>query len=332
MQSNLNNWKVCIAPMLCWTDIHFRYLIRMLSFNVRLYTEMVTTDSIIYGDSHKFLKFNSIENPVAFQIGGSNPKDLAKCSLMIQDYGYNEINLNCGCPSPKVQNARIGASLMKDVSLVSDCLNAMQEKANVPVTIKHRLGIGYDYSYSQLRDFVGTLDLKTNCNTFIIHARSAILGKLSPRQNRQIPVLKYDYVYQLKKDFPHLNIILNGGIKSVNDISHHLNKVDGVMIGREAYKNPLLVSNWDNLFFKIDNNKQINNLDLVYMLYEYAKKVLINDKNIFIKDIVRHYLGIFHGFRGVRYWRRTLSDFNYLKENDASIIIKAWEAMNNNSI
>ena len=228
-----------------YTDMHDRYLFRLISEKVFLYTEMVTTGAIIYGKCHHQLEFNPEEHPVAIQLGGSDIDDLVECSKISEEYGYDEINLNVGCPSDRVQKGRFGACLMLESDHVMRCLESMQRSVNIPVSIKCRLGVDKEDSYDFLYNFIKIVE-GSGITTFVIHARNAILDGLSPRQNRHIPPLKYDYVYRLKKDFPHLNIIINGGIKSMDESSEHLKHVDGVMIGRAAYENPFLVKDVDH--------------------------------------------------------------------------------------
>ena len=232
--------------MLDWTDRHYRHMARQITRHTWLYTEMINAGAVIYGDPDRFLLKNDGENPVALQLGGSEPQDLAKAAAKAAAYGYDEINLNCGCPSPRVQKGAFGACLMKEADLVADCLNAMQEAApGCAVTVKHRIGLDRETDYQPLADFVGTLAEKTDCTTFIVHARNAWLEGLSPKENRDVPPLRYDYVYRLKREFPALEIIINGGIKTNDEIAAHLQHVDGVMVGRECYHNPMLMRDWD---------------------------------------------------------------------------------------
>ena len=237
--------KFCIAPMMQYTDLHDRYLLRLISKNVFLYTEMISTGSLIYGKCFNQLEFNDEEHPVGVQLGGSDTNDLVECSKKCEQYGYDEINLNVGCPSDRVQKGKFGACLMLEPELVKDCLGNMSNAVQVPVSIKCRLGIDDNESYEFLYNFISIVK-ESGINIFIIHARNGILKGLSPRQNRNIPPLNYDYVYRLKKDFPDLEIILNGGIKTIDETSEHLKKVDGVMIGRSAYENPYMLRKIEN--------------------------------------------------------------------------------------
>ena len=260
--------KASIAPMMQYTDMHDRYLLRLISKKVFLYTEMVTTGAILYGKCFHQLEFNKEEHPVAIQLGGSDVDDLVKSAKIAEDYGYDEINLNVGCPSDRVQKGRFGACLMLEPEHVAECLNAMQTNVKVPVTIKCRLGVDHHEDYEFLYNFVNIVQ-DAGIKHFIIHARNGILKGLSPRQNRHIPPLKYDYVYQLKKDFPNLNITINGGIKTIDECKDHLKYVDGVMIGRAAYENPFLIKDIDTELYGIESNvnskKSIPNQYLDYV-------------------------------------------------------------------
>ena len=260
--------KASIAPMMQYTDMHDRYLLRLISRKVFLYTEMVTTGAILYGKCFHQLEFNKEEHPVAIQLGGSDVDDLVKSAKIAEDYGYDEINLNVGCPSDRVQKGRFGACLMLEPEHVAECLNAMQTNVKVPVTIKCRLGVDHHEDYEFLYNFVNIVQ-DAGIKHFIIHARNGILKGLSPRQNRHIPPLKYDYVYQLKKDFPNLNITINGGIKTIDECKDHLKYVDGVMIGRAAYENPFLIKDIDTELYgiesKINSKKSILNQYLDYV-------------------------------------------------------------------
>ena len=230
-----------VAPMMDWTDRHCRYFLRLFNRHVHLYTEMVTTGALIHGNRQRFLRFDAQEHPVILQLGGANPQDLAQCSKFAEDYGYDAVNLNVGCPSDRVQKNKIGACLMAEPELVAECISTMQAAVKIPVTVKHRIGIDNLDSYEHLYKFVETV-AQTGCQTFIVHARIAILQGLSPKENREVPPLRYDDVYQLKRDFPHLDIHINGGIKTVDEISQHWQHLDGVMMGREAYHNPYVLA------------------------------------------------------------------------------------------
>lgn len=311
--------------MLDWTDRHYRYLARLLTKHARLYTEMIHMGAIVYGNKEEFLRFKEEEHPIALQLGGSGAQQLTKATKIAYDFGFDEVNLNCGCPSPKVQKGSFGAALMQDVGLVSDCLKSMQDSADIDVTLKHRIGIDEEESYEFLRDFVGYIALNTQCKTFIVHARNAWLKGLSPKENREIPPLKYAYVYQLKKDFPELNIIINGGINTLELIQKQLENVDGVMVGREAYQHPMFLQKWDQVFF--ENESGITIEDLIQALYEYTKQELDNYPQLKLRNIVRHYLGLFHGQPRAKIWRQMLSNSDLLSSNRPELILEAYEAI-----
>ena len=317
--------RLSVAPMLDWTDRHYRYMARQISRHAWLYTEMIHAGAIIHGQAERFLGKDESENPVALQLGGSNPADLAQAAAIAAGWGYDEINLNCGCPSPRVQKGAFGACLMNEVNLVADCLNAMQEAApDCAVTVKHRIGIDRQTEYQTVCDFVGTLADKTACRTYIVHARNAWLEGLSPKENRDVPPLKYDYVYRLKQDFPQLEIIINGGIKTNAEIAEHLQHVDGVMIGREAYHNPMLMQSWDRLFY----GERLPETDfdtLIPALYRYMQRSLAADSGLTIRHMLRHYLGLLHGRNHARAWRQMLSDASLLQSNRPELILEAWE-------
>lgn len=321
--SRLPPRRLSVAPMLDWTDRHFRYMARQITENAWLYSEMINAGAIIYGDKDRFLMFNEGEQPVALQLGGNEPADLAKAAKAAEEYGYNEINLNCGCPSPRVQKGAFGACLMNEVGLVADCLNAMQDAVDIPVTVKHRIGVDRQTEYGVAAEFVGTLYEKTVCRTFIVHARNAWLDGLSPKENREVPPLKYDYVYRLKQDFPELEIIINGGITTNGQISEHLKHVDGVMVGREAYHDPMIMRDWDRLFYG-ESSPPVEYADLVRKLYEYSRAQIQAGRGTILRHIVRHSLGLMHGLKNARTWRRMLSDAALLKDNDGSLILDAW--------
>ncbi|WP_274381483.1 tRNA dihydrouridine(20/20a) synthase DusA [Eikenella glucosivorans] len=316
--------RLSVAPMLDWTDRHYRFLARQISRHAWLYTEMIHAGAIIHGDAERFLGKDEGENPVALQLGGSHPADLARAAKKAAQYGYDEINLNCGCPSPRVQKGSFGACLMNEVGLVADCLNAMQEAApDCAVTIKHRIGIDRQTDYQTVCDFVGTLAGQTACRTYIVHARNAWLEGLSPKENRDVPPLKYDYVYRLKQDFPELEIIINGGIKTNAEIAEHLRHVDGVMIGREAYHNPMLMQPWDRLFY--DESLPETDFDrLIPALYRYMQRMLAADPGLSIRHMLRHYLGLLHGRPNARLWRQMLSDAKLLQSNRPELILETW--------
>jgi tRNA-dihydrouridine synthase A len=291
------------------TDRHCRFFLRHVNAKARLYTEMITSAALLHGDVRRHLEFSAEEHPVALQLGGSEPDELAHCAKLGEEYGYDEINLNIGCPSERVQRGAFGACLMAEPALVAECVSAIRNAVSLPVTVKHRIGIDKVEDYSFVRDFVGTV-AQAGCRTFIVHARNAVLRGLSPKENREIPPLKYDYVYRLKRDFPQLAIVINGGIASLPDIQMHLKSVDGVMIGRAAYSNP---------WFLADPGK--TRVDVVHATYEYAKTL---DS---LRHVTRHMLGLYHAMPRARVWRQMLSDSNELKRNDPALLLRALEAV-----
>nr|WP_086939464.1 tRNA dihydrouridine(20/20a) synthase DusA [Thaumasiovibrio occultus] len=296
--------RFSVAPMLDWTDRHCRYFHRLMSKNTLLYTEMVTTGAIIHGKGD-FLAYNEEEHPLALQLGGSNPEDLAHCAKLAVERGYDEINLNVGCPSDRVQNGRFGACLMGEAELVATCVSAMREVVDVPVTVKTRIGIDDQDSYEFLVDFVGTVHEKSGCNEFTIHARKAWLSGLSPKENREIPPLDYPRVYQLKRDFPHLTMAINGGIKSLDEALEHLKYMDGVMIGREAYQSPYLLAEVDQRLFG-DSREVMKRRQIVEAMYPYIEAQL--SQGSYLGHITRHMLGLFQNMPGARQWRRYISE------------------------
>jgi len=313
----------CVAPMMDWSDKHCRYLWRLISRNALLYTEMVTTGALIHGDKNRFLDYNPAENPVALQLGGSNPAELAQCAKMAQDWGYDEVNLNCGCPSDRVQQGMIGACLMGHPQLVADCIKAMQDSVDIPVTIKHRIGIDDMEDYEGLVNFVSAV-ADTGCNTFIVHARKAWLSGLSPKENREIPPLKYDMVYQLKKEFPSLEIIINGAVTDIAQSQDHLQHVDGVMIGREAYHNPYLLAEVDEKIY--GEAGPAPSRDLILSRYaDYCAEEI--SKGTRLNHMSRHVLGLFQGKPGARIFRRYISEEAHKLPKDAGVLRRAFEAM-----
>ncbi|MDK4573789.1 tRNA dihydrouridine(20/20a) synthase DusA [Kingella kingae] len=324
-QTSLPKRTLSVAPMLDWTDRHYRHMARQITRHTWLYTEMINAGAIVYGDPDRFLQRNECENPVALQLGGSEPTLLAQAAQKAAQYGYDEINLNCGCPSPRVQKGSFGACLMLDVNLVADCLNAMQDAVPaIPITIKHRIGIDKQTEYQPLADFVGSLHDKTACRTFIVHARNAWLDGLSPKENREIPPLRYDFVYRLKQEFPDLEIIINGGVQTNTQIAEHLQHVDGVMMGREAYHNPYIMHDWDTLFYG-EKQPAPTREQIAQQLYNYATQQLSRQQGTILRHMVRHYLGLTHGLNGAKIWRRMLSDADLLRDNRPELILEAWQ-------
>jgi tRNA-dihydrouridine synthase A len=316
--------RVSVAPMMDWTDRHCRYFHRQITRHTWLYTEMVTTGSVIYGDAARQLDFNQEEQPVALQLGGSDPGDLAKCAKLGQQWGYDEINLNCGCPSERVVRGAFGACLMAEPTLVADCVKAMHDAVDIDISVKHRIGIDDVDTYGFVRDFVGTV-AEAGCKIFIVHARNAILKGLSPKENREIPPLKYDFVYQLKRDFPELEIIINGGIRTVEEIDEHLKHLDGVMIGREAYHNPWLLSVFDERYYG-DAPQPKSRLQVVESMLPYIEAQVATGGPR-MNSIVRHMLGLMSGLRGARLFRQQMSDSKVLACGDANLLLQAAQAI-----
>jgi len=300
---NLNR-KLSVAPMMDWTDRHARYFLRLISKHTLLYTEMVTTGAVLNGDRDKLLGFDITEHPIALQLGGCDPQALAECAKIGEGYGYDEINLNVGCPSDRVQSGKIGACLMAEPQLVAECVAAMKQSIKLPVTVKHRIGIDDQDSYSHVHNFVSIVS-SSGCDSFIVHARKAILSGLSPKQNREIPPLIYDFVYQLKKDFPQLEICINGGIKSIESAQEHLTHVDGVMIGREAYNNPYILAQADQLLYS-STVTPLSRIEVVETLIPYIESHLKSGGKL--QHITRHILGLFHAQPNGKLWRRHLSE------------------------
>lgn len=299
---------ISVAPMMDCTDRHYRYFARLLSRHTLLYTEMVTSGAIIHGDREKLLGYEAFEHPLAMQLGGSNPRELAEAAKISEDYGYAQINLNVGCPSDRVQAGRFGACLMKEPQLVADCISAMRAVVSLPVTVKTRIGVDAQDSYEQLVNFT-ELVAQAECRTFVVHARKAWLNGLSPRENREVPPLRYEVVYQLKRDFPSLEIVINGGIKTVADIHTHLRFVDGVMVGREAYANPWLLTNFDKIITgECLQPAEIKSVIAAYL--PYVTKQLA--AGVRLRALTRHLMGLFRGQPRGKYWRR------YLSENSGS--------------
>ena len=305
------NRKVSVAPMMDCTDRHERFFLRLISKNTLLYTEMIVDEAINRGNKKKLLEFSINEKPVALQLGGSSPFLLAEASKIGEDFGYDEINLNLGCPSKKVEKNKFGACLMKEPNLVADCLSLMQTKTKLPVTIKTRIGYDDVEDYENLYNFILTLK-QTGVKTFIIHARKAMLGKFTPKQNLNIPPLKYNYVYDLKKDFPNEEIIINGGITTTDEVKLHLNQTDGVMIGRAAYHTPYLLADIEKEIFK--NNNIPSRQEIIEKLIPYIKEEI--KKGTRLNQIMRHTLGLFHGQSGASFWKRYLSENMCVRDAD----------------
>ena len=297
--------RLSVAPMLDWTDRHCRFFHRLLSQGALLYTEMVTTGALLHGDVARHLRFNESEHPVALQLGGSEPADLARAAVLGRQWNYDEVNLNCGCPSERVQRGAFGACLMREPALVADCVKAMVDAVDIPVTVKHRIGVDREDSYAYVRDFVGTV-ADAGCRSFTVHARSAWLQGLSPKQNREVPPLRYEMAHQLKRDFPRLHITVNGGIATAAQIAEQLLQVDAVMVGREAYHNPWSLAGWDREFMAAAerdiDRESVEEAMVDYMAREAA------EHGTHWYSVARHMLGLRHGLPGARYWRRVWSD------------------------
>ena len=321
------NRKVSVAPMMDCTDRHERYFLRLISKNVLLYTEMIVDEAINRGNKKKLLEFNINEKPVALQLGGSSPKLLSEASKIGEDFGYDEINLNLGCPSKKVEKNKFGACLMKEPNLVADCLSKMQSTTKLPITIKTRIGYDSVEDYENFYNFISILN-STGVKTFIIHARKAMLGKFTPKQNLNIPPLKYDYVYRLKKDFPNEEIIINGGITSIDEIKTHLNKTDGVMIGRAAYHTPYFLAEIENEIF--GNNDVPSRQEVIENLIPYIKEEI--KKGTRLNQIMRHTLGLFHGQTGASYWKRYLSENMCVRDADVQKINHIMDKIKYNNV
>ena len=305
------NRKVSVAPMMDCTDKHERYFLRLISKNVLLYTEMIVSEAIERGDKKKLLSFNLEEKPVALQIGGSSPKLLSSAAKTGEEFGYDEINLNLGCPSKKVQKNKFGACLIKEPNLVADCLSEMQVKTKLPVTVKTRIGYDQIEDYEHLYNFISLLK-STGVKTFIMHARKAMLGKFTPKQNLNIPPLKYEMVYKLKEDFKDLEIIINGGITSSDQIKNHLKKTDGVMIGRSIYHSPYMLADIEKEIF--NNEDTPSRQEVIEKLVQYLKNEV--KKGTRVNQIMRHTLGLFHGQTGSNFWKRYLSENMCVRDAD----------------
>jgi len=313
------NRRFSVAPMMDFTDRYCRLFHRLLSKHAVLYTEMITTGALIYGDTRRHLHYDKAEHPIALQLGGSDPEALSQSVKLANDYGYDEVNLNCGCPSDRVQSGNFGAALMKDAPLVAKCFKAMKETSDTPITIKHRIGIDDDESYQFLSDFVGTI-ADAGCQTFIIHARKAWLTGLSPKENREIPPLNYEYVYQLKRDFPDLEVILNGGIKTLEHALDILRHVDGVMMGREAYQNPYLLSDVDQKIYQ-SKRPQITRKEVIRQFAQTLENEL--SSGVKLSHMTRHLLGLYKGVPGGRKFRQHISENAHYPNAGIDILFEA---------
>jgi tRNA-dihydrouridine synthase A len=325
MDRNFSPWRLSVAPMMEWTDRHCRFFHRLLSKRARLYTEMVTTGALLHGDIPRHLDFDTAEQPVALQLGGSEPDELAQAARLGERWGYAEINLNCGCPSERVQRGSFGACLMAEPELVADCVKAMRDAVSLPVTVKHRIGIDRLESYAFVRDFVGTVASAGGCEVFIVHARNAWLKGVSPKENRELPPLRHDIVAQLKRDFPALCIVVNGGVTTDEQIAAHLQSVDGVMLGREAYHHPWKLADWDARFFA-DAPRAIDRDSVENAMVDYMEQQQ-SPIGVPWPRIARHMLGLRNGEPGARRWRQVWSDHRLKDEPAAAVSGLARAAM-----
>ena len=319
-QSTGNPWRFSTAPCMDWTDRHCRRFWRVLTRHTRVYTEMVTTGALLHGDVEQHLRFSDEEHPVALQLGGAAPADLARCATLGEKWGYDEINLNCGCPSDRVQNGRFGACLMAEPELVRDCVAAMREACEVSVTVKHRIGIDHQECYSELVDFVGTV-ASAGAGVFIVHARKAWLQGLSPKENREIPPLNYKWVYRLKRDFPELTIVINGGIETLDACEQHLEHVDGVMLGRAPYQDPWLLSEVDQRLFSAATSVSNTREDAIQTMLPYIERQLREGARL--HHVTRHMLGLYQGQYGGRLYRRHLSERAHKTDATANTLLAA---------
>lgn len=322
VHASASGHRLCVAPMMDWTDRHCRYFHRLLAPSALLYSEMVTTGAVLHGDRERLLGYNAEEHPVALQLGGSDPQDLAASSVVAQEWGYDEVNLNVGCPSDRVQRGRFGACLMKEPQLVRDCLAAMRDAVDVPVTIKTRLGVDDLYSYDYFRDFAGLLH-EAGINILVAHARRAWLSGLSPKQNRDVPPLDHDWVYRLKRELPGLTVVINGGVDDIDGAQAHLEHVDGVMIGRAAYHDPWFLAQCEQAF--VDGAAPATRASLIEPMSDYLARNVA--RGVPVKHITRHVLGLFQGQPGARTWRRYLSEHAHREDNNSGILRDALKAM-----
>jgi tRNA-dihydrouridine synthase A len=317
-------WRLSVAPMMDWTDRHCRFFHRLITQRTRLYTEMVTTGALLHGDVPRHLGFSAEEHPLALQLGGSEPADLAACAKLAKDWGYDEINLNCGCPSERVQRGAFGACLMAEAPLVADCVKAMRDAVDLEVTVKHRIGIERGESYDFVRDFVGTVAERGGCRVFIVHARNAWLKGLSPKENREVPPLRYDFVQRLKADFPLLTFVVNGGITRAEQIDEQLQALDGVMVGREAYHHPWGMAEWDERWLgatqpAASSREAVEAAMVAYLSRQAALGTPWS-------HVARHMMGLWNGTPGARRWRQVWSDHRLKALSPQQVSERANEA------
>jgi len=315
--------RLSVAPMMDVTDRHCRYFLRQISRHALLYTEMITTGALLHGDADRHLRFHPAESPIALQLGGSEPQDLAHCARLGERYGYDEININIGCPSERVQKGAFGACLMAEPELVAACVDAMRQTVSIPVTVKHRIGLDRVEDYAFMRRFVDAITAK-GCTTFVVHARNAILKGLTPKQNREVPPLRYDLVHRLKREHPELDIVINGGIKTWPEIESQLTAVDGVMIGRAAENDPWLFAEADRRVFG-DNARDPTRAQVLTAMARYAEEEI--GRGTPLRHIVRHMHGLYRGRPVAKRWRQMISDVTALRANDPSLIWRALETI-----
>lgn len=315
--------KICIAPMLDWTDKHYRYMMRLITKNTMLYTEMVTLNAIIHGNKDFLLNYDDVEHPITLQLGGCEPKDFITCGKLAQNLGYDEININVGCPSERVQKGNFGLSLMSEPQTVADCVKAMKDTLNIPVSVKCRIGYDNNDSYQELYDFV-TAQEKAGVDYLCIHARKGWLSGLSPKENRTIPELNYQAVYDIKKDFPNMEIGINGGIKTIIEAKEHLAHVDSVMIGREAYHNPMILKNVDSqIYNNIDSYIDLQPIDVANKMAKYIAQQMSSNPELKLNNITKHTLNLFNGLPNARVFRRYLSENATKKGADVDVFLEA---------
>jgi len=322
ISSCLNSRRFCVAPMLDWTDRHERYFLRLMTRYTYLYTEMITTSALIKGDRDRHLRFSPQEQPVALQLGGSDPQDLAECAKMAEGYGYDEVNINVGCPSDRVQKGAFGACLMAEPGLIAECVDAMRSVVSIPVTVKNRIGIDDQDEEQSLRHFIDVVS-QAGCDTFIVHARKAWLKGLSPKENRDVPPLNYDLVYRVKQEFPELEVIINGGIKTLDSCLEHLQYVDGVMLGREAYHNPYLLMQVDGAIYSNVADEMLSRKQVLQQYFPYIEDQIKQGSHL--KHMSRHLLGLFQGQVGAKAWRRHISENAHKEGAGVELLQEAME-------
>jgi tRNA-dihydrouridine synthase A len=322
---DIDTFRFCVAPMLDWTDRHCRYFMRLMTKRARLYTEMITSPAILHGNRDLLLGFDASEHPVACQLGGSDPEELAKAAAIAAQYGYDEINLNCGCPSERVQKGSFGACLMLEPELVAECFKAVRDASGLTTTVKHRIGVDHQDEYPFVQNFVGTL-YEAGCRAFVVHVRTAFLKGLSPRQNRDVPPLKPDYAFALKKEFPEAQFCINGGIATLEDSKAFIERgLDGVMVGRAAYHEPWMLSRVDEVLWG-DEPSGITREDVIEGMTEYLHRIAPVHENA-VRNAARHTMGLMNGLPGARLWRRVLSDPAAYKEEGPEVLKAAYRAM-----